>query len=244
MKRRVALAAVVMIVAYAGYQYVRVRRILVDANLPPIPLNAELSYGAGPPLTLVVLGDSTAQGIGASSAGETFGAGVARSLAEDGRAVRLHNLGVSGAQAKQVLSDQIPRVTALKPDLVLLSVGANDVTGWTSRGDYLQSMESILDGLAGTGARVVVLDVPAIVAAPLLPLPARWVFDVRTHRFNSGLRDVVGGRKNVELAPIYEETREPFERDRTNFAADGYHPSPKGYALWADVILRALGASR
>lgn len=233
-----------MLAAYVGYEYVRIRRTLAAADLPAIPLGVEFRYGAAQSpneeYTVVVLGDSTAQGIGAATPGDTFGARVAQRLATEGRAVHVVNLGVSGAGVEDVLEQQLPRLGALEPDLVLLSVGANDVTGWTTRRHYLNRMDAILNGIAGTGARVAVLNVPAIVTAPLLPLPARWIFDVRTHRFNDGLRSLASRSEVVALAPVYEETREPFERDHTHFAADLYHPSSKGYALWADVVSRAL----
>ncbi len=242
--RRVVLATLALMAAYAVYEYVRIHRTLQAADLPSIPLDARLRYpGAGAsraPYTVVVVGDSTAQGTGASSVEQSFGAVVARSLAESGgRDVELLNLGVSGATARDVPSKQIPRLRGLSPDLILLSVGANDVTGWTSTEEYLAQMEEIIRQLRATGADVAVLDVPAIVTAPLLPLPARLVFDVRTRRFNAGLQ-ALRDRHAFLLVPIYERTREPFERDRANFAADGYHPSSKGYALWAEATLATL----
>lgn len=245
MKRRLAFGLLVVLVAYVGYEYVRIRRTLDAADLAEIPLGVELRFGdptEHDPYTIVVLGDSTAHGIGVDRPEQSFGALVARVLARRRGAVRLVNLGVSGARADDVLARQLPDAAALDPDLVLLSVGANDVTGWTDRADYAGRMTQLLEALERTGARVVVLNVPAIVTAPLLPLPARLLFDVRTHRYNDRLRPLVRGREGALLVPIYEETREPFERDRTNFAADQYHPSPKGYALWAEIILRALGA--
>ena len=245
MKKRVALGLLALLVAYAGYEWVRIRRTLAAAALPEIPIGARLRFGdpAVPdPYTVVVLGDSTAHGIGADRPEQSFGALVARGLARRRGAALLVNLGVSGARADDVLTRQLPGVAALDPDLVLLSVGANDVTGWTDTDDYLSRMSRILEALERTGATVAVLNVPAIVTAPLLPPPARLLFDVRTHRYNDRLRPLVLGRERAVYVPIYEESREPFERDRTNFAADEYHPSPKCYALWARIILRALEA--
>jgi lysophospholipase L1-like esterase len=245
-KGRIALGALVILVAYAGWEYARFRRTLDAADLPPIPLDIERSYGGAPtdgdPYTVVVLGDSTAQGIGADSPEETFGALVARRLAGEGTAVRFVNLGVSGATAGEVLAGQVPRVPALEPDLVLLSVGANDVTSWRAADEYAWTMREIVGRLRETGARLAVLNVPAIVSVPLLPLPVRWALDVRTREYNARLREL---RREIgfTLVPIYEDTREAFERDRTHFAADEYHPSSKGYALWADVIRAAVRRS-
>ncbi len=229
---------------YVARSCERIWRALV-ADLPYIPLGVELHYGEDSiePYTVVALGDSTAQGIGANSPQDSFGAMVARALAEERGAVRLVNLGLDGAKAWHVLDEHIPRLAGLDPDLVLLSVGANDVTNWTPISRYMHQMATILDRLDDTGAQVMVLSVPAIVAVPVLPLPARLVLDVRTHRFNRGLRVLVEDRGNASFVPIYEATRRPFRRDDSNFSADLHHPSSKGYGLWARVILEELAAT-
>ena len=80
-------------------------------------------------LTWVVLGDSAAVGIGAESVERTYVAQVAERVAvETGRPVRVVNLAVSGAMAKDVLADQVPRLPASGVDAVTCVVGGNDVT--------------------------------------------------------------------------------------------------------------------
>lgn len=243
MRQRALLAVLALLAAYIGYEYLRFRRTLSSADLPPIPSPARLSYGSGAPgqdpYTLVVLGDSTGQGVGARSVDESFGARVGQSLAKRGQRVRLINLAVSGARAEDVLADQVPHLRALEPDLILLSVGANDVTSWESTSEYLDEVARITETLDDTGAEILVLNVPAIIAAPLLPLPIRWVFDLRTKEYNEGLRELADG-SSWRLVPIYEDTRIPFEQDRVNFSEDLYHPSSQGYQLWADSVLRTL----
>ncbi|MDP9351304.1 MAG: SGNH/GDSL hydrolase family protein, partial [Chloroflexota bacterium] len=241
MRPRLLLAVLVLLAVYLGYEYIRFRRILAFADLPAIPAQARLSYGPSvedtDPYTVVVLGDSTGQGIGAQSVDESFGAQVAQSLAKRGGRVELINLASSGAQAQEVLVDQAPRVRTLQPDLVLLSVGANDVTSWVAPPRYLDQMERITEMLEDSGAEVLVLNVPPIIAAPLLPLPVRWVFDVRTKQYNEGLEELAASR-SWRLVTIYEDTRAPFEQDDANFSADRYHPSSQGYQLWAESVLR------
>ena len=84
-------------------------------------------------LTWVVLGDSAAVGIGAESVERTYVAQVAeRVAAETGRPVRVVNLAVSGAMAKDVLADQLPLMPASGVDAVTCVVGGNDVT-WAWR---------------------------------------------------------------------------------------------------------------
>ncbi len=236
------LTLLLLLVAYIACHGIRIWRAL-STELPHIPLGIELHYGrrSAGPYTLVVLGDSTAQGIGADSPSDSFGAKVAAVLADDGDAVRFVNLGVDGAKARHVIQEQLPRLAGLHPDVVLLSVGANDVTAGTPISRYLQQVAAIVDRLEDMGARVLVLSIPAIDAVPLLPLPVRLVFVARANRFNDGLRLLVERKRNASFVPICEATRMPFRKDRTNFCADLHHPSSAGYSLWAEVILERLG---
>src|SRR3954451_19239022 len=103
---------------------------LVIAETFRNPTRDTLQLGAsGPTLAYVVLGDSTAAGQGA-----TYEDGIAvltaRELAKT-RIVMLTNLAVSGAKTRDVLAVQLPAAERTRPDLVLISVGANDVTHLT-----------------------------------------------------------------------------------------------------------------
>ncbi len=76
----------------------------------------------------VVLGDSTAQGLGAAG---PRGGYVGQTLYElrrtTGRHWRVLNLSVSGALMRDVIADQIPRLDEVRPDLVTCGAGANDI---------------------------------------------------------------------------------------------------------------------
>src|SRR5262245_12522119 len=80
------------------------------------------------PVVYVALGDSTVEGVGATSKDRHY---VGRLLARL-RAVypgaRLVNLGIGGATSADVLAAQVDQAVDIKPDLVTLSVGPNDIT--------------------------------------------------------------------------------------------------------------------
>ena len=78
----------------------------------------------------VVLGDSTAQGIGAPSPDQGYVGQVHRMLeATTGQAWRVLNLSKSGERVAGLLATQLPRLEALDvaPDLVTCAIGSNDV---------------------------------------------------------------------------------------------------------------------
>ena len=131
--RRAIAAAVALPVAGAallGGEVVVAGRGTRLPDPPPAPADAP----AGPPgpagQFVVWLGDSTAAGMGASG----LGASLPRQVADRmGRAVRLTVLARSGARIADVLRIQAPALARLAPDVVFVSVGANDATHLTSR---------------------------------------------------------------------------------------------------------------
>jgi len=84
-----------------------------------------------------VLGDSTGQGVGATSHDRGY-VGLVRTWLEqrDGTTWRILNLSVSGARSADVVNDQLPKLgatsTAEPPSLVSCAIGANDLLRRTS----------------------------------------------------------------------------------------------------------------
>lgn len=199
------------------------------------------TFGAsGPRLTYVVLGDSTGAGQGAP-----YDAGIAvataRHLASAGRRVSLVNLSVSGAKLADVVAEQLPLAVRLRPDVVLVSAGANDVTGLTSTGAVREAVESLAARLreVSPGVRIVLTASPDVASSPRLAQPLRWVTRLRTRQVNAAFREVAAAR-GLTVAPIAARTGPQFERDRGLFSADRYHPNARGYATWVPPLTEAL----
>jgi hypothetical protein len=75
--------------------------------------NENALTGDGP--LWVVLGDSTAQGLGASSPLHGYVGQVLNALRRTGTPWRVLNLSRSGAQTRHVLDDQLPLLDGLEP---------------------------------------------------------------------------------------------------------------------------------
>ena len=234
MKRAlVGLAAVpVLGVALLGIE-VQLARRGHDLEGAPLALDARLG-GAGPALRVVWLGDSTASGVGASAATTSLPHRVATAL---DRPVDLRVLAVSGDRIDDVVADQLPAVG--RADLVFVSVGANDVTHLTTRGDFGRAYRRLLDGLP-PAASVVVLGVPDMGSPPRLAQPLRAVAGLRGRQLAGVIRSTAeqGGATFVDIAGA---TGPSFRHDPGRyFADDGYHPSDDGYRLWAEAVVRAV----
>ena len=99
-----------------------------------------------------MLGDSTAQGIGASGYDKGYVGQLRRILEErTGKTWRVLNLSKSGARAADVLATRLPRLEALGtlPDLVTVAIGSNDVVRRTPLEQVERELREIVGPPAG-----------------------------------------------------------------------------------------------
>ncbi|WP_299033141.1 SGNH/GDSL hydrolase family protein [uncultured Pseudokineococcus sp.] len=209
--------------------------------------DADGVYGAGPGrlLAVGVIGDSSADGLGAQTPEQTPGAIVATGLAAvAGRRVRLVNRAVVGAGSRD-LDAQVDRLLAAvpRPDVVVVMVGANDVTGRVRPADAARTLGEAVVRLRAAGAEVVVGTCPDLgavepVAQPLRSIARRWARDLAAAQT---VAVVEAGGRSVSLGDLLgpEFTAAPEEL----FSADRFHPSPAGYARAAAALLPAVCTS-
>ena len=134
--RRIAaglLHALVVLLAVLGIEVlIAISTVPDDGYRAPSRAPRSFGDGAARPLRYVVLGDSTGAGRGAPYE-RGIAVATARGLGAR-RRVTLTNLAVSGARLDDVRSEQLPGAMRLRPQLVLVAAGANDVTGLTRLG--------------------------------------------------------------------------------------------------------------
>lgn len=208
---------------------------------PALPDDTALDHdgrigGSGSPLRMVWLGDSTAAGVGATSPERAVPRRVAAALH---RPVELTDLAVSGDRVADVVADQVGHLEALHPDVVLVSVGANDVVHLTSRADFRATYERIVDSVPHD-ALLVLLGVPDMGAPPRFAQPLRAIVALRGRQLDDVARGVArdAGAVYVDIAG---KTGPTMRSDTARyFAEDRYHPSDDGYDLWADAVLEQL----
>ena len=196
-----------------------------------------LSADRTAPLVYVALGDSTVEGIGATSAAANY---VGR-LDERLRAVyphaRMTNLGVAGATSADVVAGQLEPAIALAPHLVTLSIGPNDITDRVGVREYERHLETIFTRLQKeTGAVVVVNLLPDLAVTPRFRnTPAREAVGRLSIEFNEALTRAAR-EHGVEVVDHYAPSRAEVMARPELVASDGYHPSDLGYARWAELL--------
>jgi lysophospholipase L1-like esterase len=193
-------------------------------------------------LHLMIFGDSTAAGVGCADAEQVPGVLVARGLADaTGWRIRLSTKAISGATSKG-LAGQVDAmfIAGPPPDAAVILVGANDVTKKHSIWRSAQRLRHAVGRLHEAGAVVVVGTCPDLGTVAAIPQPLNTV----VHRWSARLaRAQVGAVRSAGGTPVamgdllghdFRSTPEVL------FSADGFHPSPAGYALAARHLLPAL----
>lgn len=231
-------AALGLVMVGVAVLLVEVRLARTQRRLPdsaPLALDATIggSGTAGGALRMVWLGDSTAAGVGAEDPDGALPRQVAAGL---GRPVQLTVLARSGAKVEEVIERQLPRVASLDPDVVVLSVGANDVVHFTSKDSFTSRYRLLLDQLTPTP--VIALGVPDMGAVPRFAQPLRAIAGWRGRALDGQIREEVAGRAHTRYVDISGRTGPPMRREPDRyFALDRYHPNRAGYGLWADAVL-------
>jgi lysophospholipase L1-like esterase len=181
------------------------RRIGIATQLTRLsrPFNAT---PAAPQASLLIVGDSTALGTGAS----TPEASLAGRIAQRYPSLAICNL--AGASACfETIADQLAQ--AGRHDLILIAGGANDVMRFTSARRLARSVELVLSRAAPQAGKVLVMPAPNVGNAPFFPPPLSWLFSHRARALHRLVRAnaVAVGAAYVNL--YRHRADDPFARD-------------------------------
>lgn len=189
-------------------------------------------------LRILVLGDSTAAGVGAQTQNDALPGNLARAFREHlGRGSTWNAVGENGATARDVVERYLDAATADEYDLIFLSIGANDALGLRSRGAFARDIRLILRRLRATNrhALILVSSLPAFFRFEALPNPLRWVLYLHSSSLETAARRVVAGEPGVLMSPPPPPYTDGF------FATDRFHPSASGYHDWVEFALADSG---
>ncbi|GAA6164548.1 SGNH/GDSL hydrolase family protein [Pelagimonas sp. KU-00592-HH] len=199
-------------------------------KLPEPPGPRAGMVGKGPALRLLILGDSSAAGVGAMSQDTALSGQLTRLLAEH---VHLdwHLEGETSATTKTSLA-KLSRLPDQRFDIAILIHGVNDTTRFTPQKKFHARQSALIRALHERhGVRNFVLSgVPPLRHFPLVPQPLRWVLGKHADRLDAVLADIARADDGVTHLPLTL----PYEPRFT--AIDGFHPSEAAYAVWAEML--------
>lgn len=177
------------------------------------------------------LGDSTAQGIGASSPTNSYPMLVADVLSEKHGDVELINLSKSGAKVNDVLTEQVPVMKSLgvkENSVVTVSVGANDMASF-DKVKFEKDMDELMQQLP---KQTIVADIPSFAGGRNAKLERNVL---EANEILVRLSDKHG----LKRALLYDKTSS--NQGFRMVAIDRFHPSNKGYREnWAPAFVEQL----
>lgn len=192
-------------------------------------------------LRLAVLGDSIAYGTGASRSADTLGPRLVAALSDAGVRVEHRVFAVPGAVSAD-LPAQVERARAWRPQLVVVVIGANDLTHLVPPGRAAAALGAAARSLRGIGAQVVLAPAPDLSIVPHVPPMLREVIRAGS----AVLRAAQVGALRAEgglVADADGATSAAFAADPRLFSADRFHPSSAGYAVIAAALAPVVVAA-
>jgi lysophospholipase L1-like esterase len=236
--RCLSAATLVLLAPILLVQARRVRR--VTPRLPPANAPYEGATAAGPnPLRLLVVGESTAVGVGVPTHDMGLAGQTARALENaTGRPVRWRVLGRSGASARTLVTEFIEPAAALDTDLVVVALGVNDTIGLSSVGHWTRALEALLQSVrrSSPDAVVVLSGVPPMHHFPAFPAPLCHVLGLRAHVLDRAAIRWTCRQRAVAHVPHPPAAPAGVA---AMFCADRFHPSAAGYSRWAEALADA-----
>ncbi len=182
----------------------------------------------------LALGDSTGVGVGAKSGG--YPDRLLARLRSLRPAARLLNLCSSGATTLDVLQEQVPDALSVRPALITLGIGINDVSHDEIEEAFTNNLEEIAVRLSRLSAPVVISNIPDLACAPAVRAlaPARF-FERRIEVFNRHI-EATAARHGFAYVDLFALSRQALGERPDYFSPDGFHPSDSGYEAWAEVL--------
>lgn len=215
------------------WQGLNVRRKTNPMRMGPpdiIPI-VELK-GKGEPISILVIGDSTAAGIGVDKFEEAVAGRLPYLLKEKtGKPVRVKTSGHSSATSKTLRDFVVPNLIDEEYDYVFLSVGTNDAKNFHTGRQFCKNFSGLLNACQAkfTGAKIIWSGVVDMTGMPVLPSPLNKILGIRSRIIVKNGRTLCHERGALSPTSKWQPIKE-------NFSKDGFHASSKGYLAWADEL--------
>jgi lysophospholipase L1-like esterase len=179
-------------------------------------------------LRLLVVGDSSAAGVGVADQAQALAMPLAQQLAQRlGGAVSWQLVAQSGLNTAQA-RDWVTRVPLVNADVIVTALGVNDVSSQTSAKRFVQHTAALWSELRKhTGARWgVVSGLPPMHMLRAVPHPLRWYLGQYSAWLDGAVREWAAQQRLGYLALQWAS-------DPDCLAEDGFHPGPALYPQWA-----------
>jgi lysophospholipase L1-like esterase len=195
--------------------------------------------GSGP--AILVVGDSTGEGTGASDGIHSI-AGRLGARWPDAPVVNRSRDGAKLAEIAARLRDEAaPGTRRERYRVVVVMGGGNDILQGRGEEDIARDLAEAFSAAKALDAPVFFMGAGNVGTAPMFAWPFSWIL-TRRARAAQAVFDRVAREAGVTRINLFHEAADdPFLRDPKRFyAPDGLHPGDDGYGLWWDELEKVL----
>lgn len=189
--------------------------------------------GQGDPLSLLILGDSAAAGVGVETQQDALSGAIMSQLKNEYTLQwKLH--AKTGDTTKQVYQ-AVQQLEHKKYDIVITSIGVNDVTKLTSAKSWIKQQKQLFTQIQKQfqPKLIIVSGVPLMQHFPALPNPLAWLFGKYAEQMNQTLQQWLAPQSQFRFIQYDIES---FQAMDLPMASDGFHPSKEIYAIWGQQV--------
>jgi lysophospholipase L1-like esterase len=205
------------------------------ARTPRLPEAAgarEGEVGCGLRLRLLMLGDSSAAGVGVAEQSQALAGYLPTALARQaGLRVQWRLLAQSGLTSAQCLL-RLASSSPFTADVAVVVLGVNDVVDQIPSQRAIAARSAIANRLRNAHgvAHVVFAPLPPVHHFPALPQPLRWVAGQDARRHDEAVAAWASTRSDVSHVPI------DLPLNRELMADDGFHPGEAVYRICGTAL--------
>lgn len=189
--------------------------------------------GTGNKLSLMILGDSAAAGVGVEHQDDALLGAILHELKDDFE-IDWKLQAKTGDTSSKVIH-ALDQIEVQHYDVIVTSVGVNDVTKLIPVEVWIQKQEQLYSKIQQkfSPKLIIAAGVPPMNMFPALPNPLAWLFGQYAKQMNQQLENFVNQQVNMQWI---EYDIEKYRAMNLQMAADGFHPSKEVYTLWGQEV--------
>jgi len=189
--------------------------------------------GTGNKLSLLILGDSAAAGVGVEHQDDALLGAILHELKDDFE-IDWKLQAKTGDTSSKVIH-ALDQIGVQHYDVIVTSVGVNDVTKLIPVEVWIQKQEQLYSKIQQkfSPKLIIAAGVPPMNMFPALPNPLAWLFGQYAKQMNQQLEKFVNQQVNMQWI---EYDIEKYRAMNLQMAADGFHPSKEIYTLWGQEV--------
>lgn len=154
--------------------------------------------GQGKPLSILIVGDSAAAGVGVDHQEDALTGAILSQLQQDYQ-IRWKLQAKTGDATSNVIR-VLEKIPAEHYDVVVTSVGVNDVTKLTPADVWIKKQQKLYQAIESrfSPELIIAAGVPPMNMFPALPNPLAWLFGRYAKAMNSELEKFVSKKANMQ----------------------------------------------